>query len=156
MTLAIEGRGGSELTYELTKPVISIGASSDNDVVIRSPGVAPHHLVIQRNGNVFTFLGQARQHVVLNGERRSRGVLRVGDRIRIGTATLIFKGVGESAVTIAEGPAEEPVESPEPAPSKDDAGTELYRLARENDWTLAEVASTDLSLEDVYLRLTEN
>ena len=95
VTLAIEGNGGSELTYQLVKQVISIGASSQNDVVLRSPGVAPRHLVIQRNGNVFTFLAQPRQVVVLNGERRSRGVLRVGDRIRIGTATLIFKGVGE-------------------------------------------------------------
>jgi hypothetical protein len=75
--------------------VISVGASSQNDVVLRSPGVAPRHLVIQRNDKVFTFLAQPRQVVVLNGERRSRGVLRVGDRIRIGTATLIFKGVGE-------------------------------------------------------------
>jgi DNA-binding NtrC family response regulator len=95
VTLAIEGNGGPDLTYELVKQVISIGASSQNDVVIRSPGVAPRHLVIQRNDKVFTFLAQPRQVVVLNGERRSRGVLRVGDRIRIGTATLIFKGIDE-------------------------------------------------------------
>ena len=95
VTLAIEGNGGSELTYQLVKQVISIGASSQNDVVIRSPGVAPRHLVIQRNDNVYTFLAQPRQVVVLNGERRSRGVLRVGDRIRIGSATLVFKSVGE-------------------------------------------------------------
>jgi DNA-binding NtrC family response regulator len=95
VTLAIEGNGGSELTYELVKQVISVGASSQNDVVIRSPGVAPRHLVIQRNDKVYTFLAQPRQVVVLNGERRSRGVLRVGDRIRIGTATVIFKGIGE-------------------------------------------------------------
>jgi DNA-binding NtrC family response regulator len=95
VTLAIEGNGGSELTYQLVKQVISIGASSQNDVVIRSPGVAPRHLVIQRNDNVYTFLAQPSQVVVLNGERRSRGVLRVGDRIRLGTATLIFRSVGE-------------------------------------------------------------
>lgn len=92
VTLAIEGSSGSELTYQLAKQVVSIGASSKNDIVIRSPGVAPRHLVIQRNGKVFTFLGQNRQVVVLNGERRSRGVVRVGDRIRIGTAILVFKG----------------------------------------------------------------
>ncbi len=95
VTLAIEGSGGSELTYELVKQVISIGASSQNDVVLRSPGVAPRHVVIQRNGKVYTFLAQPRQVVVLNGERRSRGVLRVGDRIRIGTATVVFKGIGD-------------------------------------------------------------
>jgi len=102
VTLAIEGSGGSELTYHLGKSSISVGASSQNDVVIRAPGVAPSHLVIQRNGDVHTFITQNRQVVVLNGERRSRGVLRVGDRIRMGTATLIFKGVGEDEVAVAE------------------------------------------------------
>jgi DNA-binding NtrC family response regulator len=100
VTLAIEGSGGSELTYQLVKQVISIGASSQNDIVLRSPGVAPRHLVIQRNDKVFTFLAQPRQIVVLNGERRSRGVLRVGDRIRIGTATIVFKGLSEDETEI--------------------------------------------------------
>jgi DNA-binding NtrC family response regulator len=116
VTLAIEGNGGSELTYQLVKQVISVGASSQNDVVLRSPGVAPRHLVIQRNDKVFTFLAQPRQVVVLNGERRSRGVLRVGDRIRIGTATLIFKGVGEEEqdIELVSGePREEPAAPPE-------------------------------------------
>ncbi|MBN1421721.1 MAG: hypothetical protein JXP34_23305, partial [Planctomycetes bacterium] len=37
-----------------------------------------------------------------------------------------------------------------------DAGAEVFRMARDNNWTLAEVGSTDLSLEDVYLRLTKS
>ena len=90
VTLIIEGGGGSEVTYEVDKEVFSIGASSGNDVIIRAPGVGPRHLIIQRNKDVFTFLGQSRQVAVLNGERRSRGVLKVGDRIRIGTATIVF------------------------------------------------------------------
>jgi len=100
VTLAIEGEGGSELTYHLAKQMISIGAASQNDVVLRAPGVAPRHLVIQRNGAVYTFVAQHRQVVVLNGERRSRGVLRVGDRLRIGTSTLIFKGLEENDLTV--------------------------------------------------------
>jgi len=105
VTLVIEGKGGSQLTYQLEKQSVSVGASSHNDVVLRLPGVAPQHVVIQRNGNVFTFLGQNRQVVVLNGERRSRGVLKVGDKIRIGTATIIFKGSdeGETDVEVVEG-----------------------------------------------------
>jgi len=104
VTLVIEGAGGSQLTYQLEKQAISIGASSRNDIVLRAPGVAPQHVVIQRNGEVFTFLGQQRQVVVLNGERRSRGVLRVGDKIRIGTATIIFKGgdEGENGVEVVD------------------------------------------------------
>jgi len=107
VTLVIEGTGGSQLTYQLEKQAVSVGASSRNDVVLRAPGVAPQHVVIQRNGKVFTFLGQNRQVVVLNGERRSRGVLKVGDKIRIGTATIIFKGTdeGETDVDVVDGTA---------------------------------------------------
>lgn len=105
VTLVIEGDGGSQLTYQLEKQSVSVGASSHNDIVLRLPGVAPQHVVIQRNGKVFTFLGQNRQVVVLNGERRSRGVLKVGDKIRIGAATIIFKGSdeGETEVEMVEG-----------------------------------------------------
>ncbi len=102
ITLAIEGSSGSELTYQLSKSSISVGASDRNDVVIRSPGVAPQHLVIQRTGDVTTFVSHHRQLVVLNGERRSRGVLRVGDRLKIGTAVLVFKGVDEGSLQVAE------------------------------------------------------
>jgi DNA-binding NtrC family response regulator len=123
VTLAIESTTGSDLTYQLTKPVIVIGASGDNDVVLRAPGVAPRHLVIQRNGDVYTFLAQSRQVVVLNGERRSRGVLRVGDRLRIGTATLIFKGIsdGERDVEIVPAESLPPQDTRTPAASDERA-----------------------------------
>jgi DNA-binding NtrC family response regulator/pSer/pThr/pTyr-binding forkhead associated (FHA) protein len=90
LTLAIDSGDGSELRYDLSKEVVSIGASSSNDVVLRSPGVAPVHFVIRRTGESVTFLGQPRQIVLLNGERRSRGVLTKGDRLRIGTATVVI------------------------------------------------------------------
>ncbi|GEM_PF-739982 len=102
ITLAIEGSGGSELTYQLSKTSITVGASDRNDVVIRSPGVAPRHLVIQRTGEVTTFVSHHRQLVVLNGERRSRGVLRVGDRLKIGTVVLIFKGLDEGSIEVTQ------------------------------------------------------
>ncbi|NOZ94374.1 MAG: hypothetical protein GXP47_06500 [Acidobacteria bacterium] len=102
VTLAVESSGGNDLTYQLAKDTISIGASSRNDVVIRAPGVAPEHVVIQRSGDVFTFLTSRRQTVALNGERRSRGVLHVGDKLRIGTAVVIFRGLGADDVEIVE------------------------------------------------------
>ena len=98
VTLTIDTGSGSELTHEVAKDTVSIGASGGNDVVLRAPGVAPVHLVIRRTGDTLTFLGQQRQIVVLNGERRSRGVLTVGDRIRVGTATLtVEEGTREDA-----------------------------------------------------------
>lgn len=132
VTLVIEGTGGSQLTYQLEKQPISVGASSRNDVVLRAPGVAPQHLVIQRNAGVFTFLGQHRQVVVLNGERRSRGVLKVGDKVRIGTATIIFKGSDEAETDVkvveAPGPDSGPVSSsPNPLSQKRRSEIVLYR-----------------------------
>jgi len=98
VTLTIDTGSGSELTHEVAKNTVSIGASSSNDVVLRAPGVAPVHLVIRHTGDTLTFLGQQRQIVLLNGERRSRGVLTIGDRIRVGTATLtIVEGSREDA-----------------------------------------------------------
>jgi DNA-binding NtrC family response regulator len=96
LTLAIDSGDGSELRYDLAKEVVSIGASGNNDIVLRSPGVAPVHVVIRRAGEMLTFLGQPRQIVLLNGERRSRGVLNDGDRLKIGTATVVIVStVGE-------------------------------------------------------------
>jgi len=119
LTLAIDSGDGSELRYDLSKEVVSIGASSSNDVVLRSPGVAPVHFVIRRTGESVTFLGQPRQIVLLNGERRSRGVLTEGDRLRIGTATVVILGTTEEAPEMggieAGSPAEqEPLAGPEP------------------------------------------
>jgi DNA-binding NtrC family response regulator len=100
LTLAIDSGDGSELRYDLSKEVVSIGASSNNDVVLRSPGVAPVHFVIRRTGESVTFLGQPRQIVLLNGERRSRGVLTEGDRLRIGTATVVILGTTEEVIAL--------------------------------------------------------
>jgi DNA-binding NtrC family response regulator len=114
VTLTIDTGSGSEQTYEVSKDTVSIGASSSNDVVLRAPGVAPIHVVIRRTGDTLTFLGQQRQIVLLNGERRSRGVLTVGDRIRVGTATLTvaedsLDDAEEKMVEAGAEAAEEPV-----------------------------------------------
>jgi len=102
MRLAIEGERGTLVHYEVNKDVISIGASSNNDIVLRTPGVGPVHVTIQRNGSTFTFLAQKRQIVIVDGERRSRGVLRVGDRFRIGSANLVFQGDDTEDIAIKD------------------------------------------------------
>jgi DNA-binding NtrC family response regulator len=99
LTLSIDSGDGSELGYDLDQDVVSIGASSSNDVVLRSPGVAPVHVVIRRTGESLTFFGQPRQIVLLNGEKRSRGVLNEGDRLRIGTATVVVVDITPQATT---------------------------------------------------------
>ncbi len=100
--LSVESDNGAVLTYRLQKPQITVGSSSKNDVVVRSPGVAERHLVINRNRDMFTFVTVDRQTVVLNGERRSRGVLNPGDRLRIGAMSLVFQGSDVDGVELVE------------------------------------------------------
>jgi DNA-binding NtrC family response regulator len=100
--LSVESENGAVLTYRLAKTQITVGSSSKNDVVVRSPGLGERHLVIHHNGQVFTFVTVDRQTVVLNGERRARGVLNPGDKLRLGATTLIFRGTEAGVELVAE------------------------------------------------------
>ena len=113
--LSVEAENGAILTYRLAKTQISVGSSSKNDVVVRSPGVGERHLAIHYNGEVFTFVTVDRQTVVLNGERRARGVLNPGDKLRMGAITLIFRG-SEVGVELVEAPTPAVVATAKPAP----------------------------------------
>lgn len=95
LLLSVESESGAVLTYRLQKPQITVGSSSKNDVVVRIPGVGDRHLVIYNSPNGLTFVTVDRQTVVLNGERRSRGVLSQGDRLRLGGSTLVVQGAAE-------------------------------------------------------------
>lgn len=112
LLLSVESENGATLTYRLQKTKIAVGSAPSNDVVVTGPGVGDRHLIIQRSGEAFTFVTAERQMVVLNGERRSRGVLNPGDRLRLGTVTLVFRGMvgGEVALTEEEPPR--PIKAP--------------------------------------------
>ncbi len=158
--LMIESGGSAELSYELDADVVAIGAASSNDVVVTAPGVAPNHLVIRRTGRSYTFVGQHRQIVILNGKRRSRGVLTEGDRIRIGTATITVTGSDdrEEATTdieVVTPTAPETVEIPvipEEEPERQRAEVALFnepeRLARSRR-KLLEVFQTGIQMDMV-------
>jgi len=100
--LSVESDNGTVLTYRLDKTQITVGSSSRNDVVVRSPGVADRHLVIHRANGQFTFVTAERQTVALNGEKRSRGVLNPGDKVRLGAMTLVFRGLEGEAMAADE------------------------------------------------------
>jgi DNA-binding NtrC family response regulator len=123
--LSVESEGGAVLTYRLGKSQISVGSSSRNDIVVRSPGVGERHLAIHRNGEVFTFVTVDRQMVVLNGERRARGVLSPGDKLRMGAITLIFRGA-EAGAELAEETVR-PAAVPAPPAAREDAEPVAFR-----------------------------
>jgi len=120
LLLSVESESGAVLTYRLQKPQITVGSSSKNDVVVRIPGVGDRHLVIYNSPNGLTFVTVDRQTVVLNGERRSRGVLSPGDRLRLGGSTLVLQtaedaGLGEESAPGATSDAA-PSRGARPAP----------------------------------------
>ncbi len=117
-TLIIDTGSGPELRFEIRKESISIGASAANDVVLRVPGVAPNHVVIRRSGSRFTFLGQQRQVVLVNGKRRARGVIDDGDKIRVGTATLVVENMAAEAAELDEAALHPGVDEPSSPPSE--------------------------------------
>ncbi len=108
--VSVESENGATLTYRLQKTRILVGSGPGNDVVISGPGVGERHMVIQRSGNTYTFVTAERQTVVLNGERRARGVLNPGDRVKLGGVTLVFRGEAGGAAAW--------VEETKPVPSK--------------------------------------
>lgn len=114
LLLSVESENGATLTYRLQKTRIAVGSAPTNDVVVVGPGVGERHLVIQRSGDAFTFVTGERQTVVLNGERRSRGVLNPGDRLRLGGVTLIFRGVVGGEVSLAQEEPPKPAKAPAP------------------------------------------
>jgi DNA-binding NtrC family response regulator len=125
---SVESETGAVLTYRLAKSQISVGSAARNDIVVRSPGVADRHLVMHRSGEVFTFVTVDRLSVVLNGERRARGVLNVGERVRIGGASLTYRAEDDGAVefsatagegVVAEAPVDDVIVRPGPAPCPD-------------------------------------
>lgn len=118
LLLSVESDNGAALTYRLEKTRVSVGSGPTNDVVVSGPGVAERHLVIQRSGSLFTFVTSERQSVVVNGERRSRGVLNPGDRLRLGSVSLVFRGFAGGEVALEETPAPAPKQA-KPSPTTD-------------------------------------
>ena len=64
----------------------SIGRSSDQDIVLREPGVSRRHAAILREGEVYTVVDQNSTHgTFLNGMRVQRAVLKPEDKLQLGS-----------------------------------------------------------------------
>ena len=81
-------------SYELKKPIITIGRAPDNDIVINVPTVSGYHAQIMRQGNQLIFVhpnperGQTRNGIIYNGRliagnEQFSNVLTRGDVFRI-------------------------------------------------------------------------
>lgn len=82
---------GFKSTYDITKPTVTIGRESDNDLVFNHNSVSRHHAKITYDGYGFyiTDLGST-NHVIVNGAMQTKSVLRSADTIQLGQIRIIF------------------------------------------------------------------
>jgi hypothetical protein len=75
----------------LDRAVNSIGRSLENDIVLEDPGVSRSHAQIRwRNGRFEIFDLGSRAGMLINGQPLSRGTLKSGDVITLGSAAIIY------------------------------------------------------------------
>ena len=94
-------RGAHHQFHEMAGNRTTLGAHSDNDVVIEGdPGVSRWHCTIQeRNGKYVLKDRNSRRGTFVNGTRVESDELTYGDRLRLGDTVVIFgsRGRGDTA-----------------------------------------------------------
>ena len=95
-------------TYEITGESTTIGREDDCAIQIPDQGISRKHSEIFRIGEMFFIRDlESRNHTFVNEKEIDEELLRIGDRIQIGTTTLVF----EDRVTPAGS-------SPRPSPAQ--------------------------------------
>src|ERR1043165_1411317 len=88
---------GAPKVLPVHKPLLVIGRGSGNDVSLRGERVLEHHAQIVFNGRDFQIEELDREaEISINGKRKRRARLVNGDRIKLGSAELIFSIFSES------------------------------------------------------------
>src|SRR3954454_14135438 len=82
---------GAPKLLPVHKPLMVIGRGSGNDLSLRGERVLEHHAQIVFNGRDFQIEELDREaDISINGKRKRRARLVNGDRIKLGSAELIF------------------------------------------------------------------
>lgn len=111
--LIIRWMGGGSQKFPISKPVLTVGRASDNDIVINHPAVSGHHLKLTVTGETVTVTDlNSTNGTQLNGQpippNTPHGA-RAGDVLRIGDLTgnwvsLVMEGAsGEALRTLSLG-----------------------------------------------------
>ena len=89
LNLEVRKRAGGGEVHRLDGAAITIGASSGNEVVVRSRGVAGRHVRIsEKEGAYHLDLYKGAGGISVNGHNFDGGPIGIGDRITIGEATI--------------------------------------------------------------------
>jgi hypothetical protein len=77
---------------ELTKPILSLGRTNDNDIVIRGDAISRRHCEIRQTEEGYNLIDLgSRNGTHVNGARVTEQKLSMGDRITLGDAVIIFE-----------------------------------------------------------------
>jgi hypothetical protein len=80
-----------EQTLPIKEPVVNIGRSRDNHVVLEDPFISRHHAQMRlRFGHYTLFDIQSQTGTFVNDERVSQHQLQTGDVIRVGKTRLVY------------------------------------------------------------------
>ena len=78
-------------TYALARAVTRIGRGADTDLRIDDPGISRHHAELRRSGGDVTIVDLGSTNgVVVDGARVDGHRLRDGQKVRLGSTTMIF------------------------------------------------------------------
>lgn len=98
---------GAPTLVPLHKALMVLGKGSSNDVALAGEGVLDHHAQILFNGRDFQLEELDRKAVIeINGKKKRRARLVDGDRIRLGSAQLVFSMLSDVQV-VSSGDASE-------------------------------------------------
>jgi pSer/pThr/pTyr-binding forkhead associated (FHA) protein len=98
--LVVESGSQSGQRFAVNRPLISIGRSADNDIVLQDPMVSKNHArVIQQGNNLLVEDLGSSNGTIVNGQKVTSHVLADGDRLYLGETNLTFRAAVPATVT---------------------------------------------------------
>lgn len=90
--LAVESGPRNGARFALDQPLMSIGRSPDNNIVLEDSMVSKSHarIIVQGNNYLIEDLGSSNGTIV-NGQRISSHILAEGDRLYLGETNVVFR-----------------------------------------------------------------
>lgn len=85
--------GKESSSYTITKPCVTLGRDSNNDVILDNPTVSSQHAEIEFDGSAFEVRNKSHsysQGIIVNGQFCQKCVLKNGDMIGLGEVVITF------------------------------------------------------------------
>lgn len=108
LSLEVRKKTGDGEVRRVSGPLVTIGASTGNQVVVRARGVAGRHArIVEKDGGFFLDVFRGVDPVFVNGRETQGCPVAIGDRITIGEASLtLLNGRPSARLTPVTGEAQ--------------------------------------------------